>query len=70
MDIVQGGLYWIETGAQDPSGRRPYVVLQNNPANRSRIDTVIVCGLTTQLRLAGSPGNVLLVHFGSSIAVE
>ncbi len=60
MDIVQGAIFWIATGPQDDGGRRPYVVLQNNIANRSRIDTVIVCGLTTQLRLAGVGGNVLL----------
>ena len=57
---MQGAIFWIETGPQDDGGRRPYVVLQNNIANRSRIDTVIVCGLTTQLRLAGVGGNVLL----------
>lgn len=60
MEIVQGALFWVETAPQDAGGRRPYVVLQNNVANRSRIDTVIVCGLTTQLRLAGVGGNVLL----------
>ncbi|HSH83291.1 MAG TPA: type II toxin-antitoxin system PemK/MazF family toxin [Herpetosiphonaceae bacterium] len=60
MDIVQGAIFWIETGPQDAGGRRPYVVLQNNIANRSRIDTLIVCGLTTQHRLAGVGGNVLL----------
>ena len=60
MDIAQGALYWIATGPQDAGGRRPYVVIQSNFVNRSRINTVIVCALTTQLRLAGMPGNVLL----------
>lgn len=57
---MQGALYWVTTGPQDDGGRRPYVVLQNNAANRSRIGTVIVCALTTQLRLVAVPGNVLL----------
>ncbi len=59
MDIIQGDLFWI---ADDPGGgdRRPYVVVQNTLTNRSRIQTVVVCALTTQLRLSASPGNVLL----------
>ena len=60
MDVIQGGIYWITTGPESSGGSQPYVVLQNDPVNRSRIETVIVCGLTTQLRLAGIPGNVLL----------
>ncbi len=59
MDIVQGAIFWIETGPQDAGGRRPYVILQNIIANRSRIGTVVVCGLTTQQRLAGIGDNVL-----------
>jgi mRNA interferase MazF len=35
-------------------------VIQNNILNRSRIQTVIVCALTTNLRRASAIGNVLL----------
>ena len=38
----------------------PQVVVQNNVFNRSRINTVVVCGLTSNLMRAGAPGNVLL----------
>ena len=38
---------------------RPYLV-QNDVFNRSRINTVVVCGLTSNLRRARDPGNVLL----------
>jgi mRNA interferase MazF len=36
------------------------VVIQNNIFNRSKINTVIVCALTSNLKRAQSPGNVTL----------
>lgn len=38
----------------------PYVVIQDNVFNHSRIHTVIVCALTSNLKQAHAPGNVLL----------
>jgi mRNA interferase MazF len=35
-------------------------VIQNNLFNQSRIHTVIVCALTSNLKRAQAPGNVLL----------
>ena len=61
--ISQGGLFWVDLG--EPSGsrpgfRRPFVVVQNDVFNSSRLTTVIVCALTSNLRRAEAPGNVLL----------
>lgn len=61
--IRQGDLYWIDLGELAGSGpglRHPHVVIQNNVFNRSRINTAVVCSLTTKLKRAGAPGNVLL----------
>ena len=61
--IFQGDIFWVDLGdpvASGPAGRRPMVVIQNDTANQSAIHTVIVCALTTNLRLASVPGNVLL----------
>jgi mRNA interferase MazF len=44
----------------EPGHARPYLVVQNDTLNRSRINTVIVCVVTTNLRRARDPGNVLL----------
>jgi len=63
MVISQGDIYWInleEPAGSEPGFRHPHVVIQNNLFNRSRIDTVVVCLLTSNLRLARAPGNVLL----------
>jgi mRNA interferase MazF len=35
-------------------------VIQNNVFNRSRIGTVVVCSITSNLTLGGAPGNVTL----------
>ena len=44
----------------EPGFRHPHVVIQNNVFNRSRINTVVVCALTSNLKRAKAPGNVLL----------
>ena len=43
-----------------PGYRHPHVVVQNNIFNNSRINTVVVCAITSNLRIAAAPGNVLL----------
>ena len=56
-------MFWagvVEPIGSEPGYDRPYVIVQNNAFNNSRIDTVVVCGLTSNLRRAGDPGNVLL----------
>lgn len=61
--ISQGDIYWIELDEPNGSGpgyKHPHVVVQNNLFNRSQIKTVLVCPLTTNLRRASAPGNVLL----------
>jgi mRNA interferase MazF len=63
MVVNQGDLFWIDLGdpiKSEPSFRRPHVVIQNNLFNASRINTVVVCALTSNLKRARSPGNVLL----------
>jgi len=63
MVVQQGDIYWVDLG--DPIGsapgyRHPHVVIQNNDFNHSRIRTVVVCALTSNLKRAQAPGNVLL----------
>lgn len=63
MVINQGDIFWIELdepSGSEPGYRHPHVVIQNNVFNRSRISTVVVCALTSNLKRAAAPGNVLL----------
>ena len=63
MVISQGDVCWAElpepTGA-GPGFRRPVVVVQGDALNRSRLATVVCVPLTSNLRWADAPGNVLL----------
>lgn len=59
--IHRGDLHWVvlpRPGAGDRP--HPHVVVQEDVLNHSRIDTVVVCALTTNLHRATEPGNVLL----------
>lgn len=63
MVISQGDIYWLdldEPRGSEPGYRHPFVVVQNDAFNRSRISTAVVCALTSNLKLADAPGNVLL----------
>ncbi len=63
MVIRQGEIYWVDFGepvGSEPAYRHPCVVVQNNLFNQSRIRTVVVCALTSNLRRAQAPGNILL----------
>jgi len=63
MVINQGDVFWIDLGEPDgsePGYKRPFVVIQNNVFNLSKLNTVIVCALTSNMRRATQPGNVEL----------
>lgn len=73
MVINQGDIYWIELDepkGSEPGYRHPHVIVQNNIFNRSRIKTVLVCPLTTNLKRASAPGNILLGKKESSLPKE
>jgi mRNA interferase MazF len=44
----------------EPGFRRPVVVVQGDPLNRSRIATIVCVAVTSNLKWAVAPGNVLL----------
>jgi mRNA interferase MazF len=61
--IAQGEVWWAdlpEPSGSEPGFRRPVIVVQGDAFNRSRIETVVCVPLTSTLRWADAPGNVLL----------
>lgn len=61
--MKRGEVWWAALPAPVGSGpgmRRPVLVVQANPFNESRISTVIVAVITSNLALADAPGNVRL----------
>jgi mRNA interferase MazF len=63
MVIQQGEIYWVELSepkGSEPGYCHPHLVVQNNLFNQSRINTVVVCALTLNLKRGNAPGNVTL----------
>lgn len=61
--IDRGDVFWIapdDSRGPAPSYAHPHVVVQDDVFNHSRITTVVVCALTSNLHRANEPGNVLL----------
>jgi mRNA interferase MazF len=63
MVITQGDVCWAEMAdplGSGPGFRRPVVVVQGDPLNRSRLATVVCVPLTSNLKWTDAPGNVVL----------
>jgi len=63
MVIGQGEVWWADLAepiGSAPGYRRPLVVIQSDPLNRSQLATVVCVVLTSNLRWSIAPGNVLL----------
>ena len=63
MVVTRGDIWWADLSAphgSQPGFRRPLLVIQSDAFNKSRLRTVIAVLLTSNMRLAVKPGNVLL----------
>lgn len=62
MVIAQGEIWWADLSEATGSGpgfRRPVVVVQGDSLNRSHLATVVCVPLTSHVKWAKAPGNVL-----------
>jgi mRNA interferase MazF len=61
--MVRGELWWADLGlprGSAPALRRPILVISADQYNRSRLATVTVAVLTSNVQLAALPGNILV----------
>jgi mRNA interferase MazF len=61
--IAQGDVCWADlpdSVGSEPGFRRPVLVVQGDAFNRSRVATVVCVPLTSNLKWAEAPGNVML----------
>jgi len=60
--MKRGEVWWalLELAGSGPGCRRPVPVIQSNSFNQSRISTVVVAVVTSNMALADAPGNVRL----------
>jgi mRNA interferase MazF len=58
--IYQGDIFWVQGSDGKQSVSHPHLVIQDDLINHSRVRTVVVCALTSNLKRLSVPGNVLL----------
>ena len=61
--MQRGDIWWATLRppiGSEPGYRRPVLIIQSDDFNKSRINTVVVVMLTSNLRLKSAPGNVFL----------
>ena len=66
-----GEVWWASLTTPEGSGpgyRRPVLVVQANPFNESRISTVLVAVITSNVTLAQAPGNVRISKSDSGLS--
>jgi mRNA interferase MazF len=71
--VLQGEIYWLDAGepaGSEPGFRRPFVVVQTNAANASRLRTVLLVPLTTNLSRALAPSNVRIPRGEGGLPAE
>ena len=68
--MERGEVWWAslpDPTASEPGFRRPILIIQADTFNRSRIHTLIAVVLTSNLRLAEAPGNVLMPSYETGL---
>ena len=67
---LRGDIFWADFGqpfGSEPGYRRPVLVVSSDRFNRSRLKTVQVAAITSNLRLADAPGNVEVASTDSGL---
>jgi mRNA interferase MazF len=73
VTIAQGEVWWADLGeprGSKPGFRRPVLVIQGDGLNRSRIATVVCVALTSNIKWAAAPGNVVLSESTTGLPKE
>ena len=71
--MERGEIWWVnlrEPIGSEPGFRRPALIVSSDNYNMTRIQTVIILVLTSNLRVAASPGNVLVRARESGLPVD
>ena len=71
--MIRGDIWWVDFGdplGSEPGWRRPAIIVQSDDFNKSDMNTTIVIPLTTNLRLAEFPDNVLLSKQDSKLSKD
>jgi mRNA interferase MazF len=73
MVIAQGDVCWADMSdpiGSGPGFKRPVVIIQGDALNRSKLATVVCVPLTSNIKWADAPGNVLLKSRATGLPKE
>jgi mRNA interferase MazF len=71
--MKRGEIWWAsleEPRVSEPGYKRPVVIVSSDAFNQSKIQTVIVAVVTSNLRLANAPGNISIAKKDSDLSRE
>jgi mRNA interferase MazF len=71
--MIRGDIWWADFGipfGSEPGFRRPVIIIQSDPFNKSRLSTIVVVPLTTNMSLENAPGNVFIGKEESSLSKD
>ncbi|MDR0663137.1 MAG: type II toxin-antitoxin system PemK/MazF family toxin [Spirochaetaceae bacterium] len=71
--MIRGKIWWVDFGipfGSEAGFRRPVLIVQDDAFNESRIRTIVVLPLTTNLRLLDTPGNVFVNNEESKLSED
>jgi len=71
MVTKRGEIWWAvlpEPAGSGPGYKRPVLIIQSDEFNNSKINTIIAAVITSNIRLAAAPGNVLLTPNKSKLS--
>jgi mRNA interferase MazF len=71
--MIRGEIWWADFGipfGSEAGFRRPVLIVQDDAFNESRIRTIVVLPLTTNLRLLDAPGNILINNKESKLGED
>lgn len=69
----RGEIWWAdlaEPRGSEPAKRRPVVIVQEDSLTRSRLQTVMIVPITSNLKRGAAPGNVVLARSHTKLRVE
>jgi mRNA interferase MazF len=71
--MIRGDIWWADFGipfGSEPGSRRPVLIIQSDVFNKSRLNTIVVIPLTTNLFLENAPGNILIEKGESGLSKD
>jgi mRNA interferase MazF len=71
--VYRGEIWWAnlpDPVGSEPGYRRPVLIVQDDAFTQSRIKTVVVVVITSNVQLAAAPGNVLLPRKGTGLSKD